>query len=273
MPADVCAWVAAKIRAWTFPLLPGCTSAKCHRSPGPLLWFLYMESATRTGSKSETEPFDRTGARCLLKANMPVSSQECSCWVHVWAVKRPSWFVFHSLECKLYHWIAFTACSLLAWGYPLMHFFTVGKLHWHFSGWISPCWTRNFWGGKLLFCVEQHLHPLSNAHIQRNACKVSPGSYFIAIPHPLDAQTIHMWVTGVTSLPAAAAHHLCLLRKGSCEYLYMQFWALCMFCPVPEEKWVLLAVFHHKCLKAKDQCSEGCKIKHPNQLLLVHQGK
>lgn len=194
MPADVCAWVAAKIRAWTFPLLPGCTNAKCHRSPGPLLWFLYMESATRTGSKSETEPFDRTGARCLLKANMPVSSQECSCWVHVWAVKRPSLFVFHLLECKLYHWIAFTACSLLAWGYTLMHFFTVGKLHWHFSGWISPYWTRNFWGGKLLFCVEQHPHPLSNAHIQRNACKVSPGSYFIAIPHPLDAQ-MHPYVS------------------------------------------------------------------------------
>lgn len=45
-----------------------------------------------------------------------------------------------------------------------------------------------------------------------------------------------------------------------------------MFCPVPEEKWVLLAVFHHRCLKAKDECSEGCKIKHPNQPLLVHQG-
>lgn len=220
MPANVCAPVAAKVRAWTFLLLPGCTMPN---ATGALVhyWGFYMWSLSPEQTvKVRQSPSYRTGAiRWLCKDNVPVSSQECSCWVRIYAVERPSWFVFHSLECKLHHWIAFTTCSLTK-DFCLRispdALLTVVKLHWHFSGRISPSWTSNqdFLRKKAVILGRTRPPPL----ISNKMCTSWALAAISLLVHtPKMLQPIPMWIIGVTSLTAAAAHHLCLEECG-CEY-------------------------------------------------------
>lgn len=145
MLANVCARVAAKIRPWTFLLLPGCTMSNATGVPVHYCGFYVWSLSPEHTVKVRQSPSDRTGAiTCLLMDNMPVSSQECSCWVHVKLWRDPHGLCFTHWSVNYISELPAPLPKILAWGFPLMHFFTVVKLHWPFCHRMSPYWTSNW---------------------------------------------------------------------------------------------------------------------------------